>query len=169
MCCACPLLPKLQKKFGVFWNIRTKPEFFRSPMSLKVVDIFFYEELSRIAGHEKGSQWLLAQTNKLGRTRMSIASTGCSSTPCRTPVHSAPSSPLSQQMYVEAMASTGNRGSLYSLLKPCTSSMQIDSVDLPLHQIIKCASLNLRPSSSFKSDPSMIGLIFTDAAHSVLE
>jgi hypothetical protein len=135
-------------------------------MSPNIVDIFFYEELSQVAGHEAGSQWLLSQTTKLGRSKMS---TGCSTTPCRTPDESAPTSPRGQQMCVEATSPAGHRGKNNSSQKSFSSSFQMEGVDSSLNQMIKSAASNLSPSSSFKTDSPMIGLIFTDAAHFVLD
>mmetsp|Transcript_27688 Transcript_27688/g.57623 ORF Transcript_27688/g.57623 Transcript_27688/m.57623 type:complete len:139 (-) Transcript_27688:28-444(-) len=138
-------------------------------MTPKIVDIFFYEELSRVAGHESGSQWLLSQTTKLGCSKMSLTSTGCTSTPCRTPDQSAPTSPRGQLMCVEIISPAGHRGKVNSCQKSFSPSRQIAGVDSSMNQMIKCATSNLSACSSLKNDSSMIGLIFTDAAHSVLE
>ena len=144
-------------------------------MSCTVVDLYFYEELSRIAGHETGSQWLLSQTIKLSRatSRMSLSSTGCTSTPCRTPDHSAPASPRGQQMWTEAMVPAGHRNRIVSTNPPsCHKSFFLniptEGLDSPLEQVMRGNAFNLSPNS-FKSDSSKIGLIFTDAAHSVLD
>ncbi len=140
-------------------------------MPLNVVDLFFYEELSRVAGHETGSQWLLLQCTKLGRSRMSTSSTGCSSTTSRTPDQSAPASPRGQQLCIEAKGSPGHRERLTTTNNESnhtenSSTLRSRDVDSTIDEATKS---RLSPSSSIKSDSSMIGLIFTDAAHSVLD
>ncbi len=142
-------------------------------MPPKIVDLFFYEELSRLAGHETGSQWLLSQCTRLERSssRKSMTSTGCSTTPCRTPDHSAPASPRSQQLCIEIKAPAGHRerpifSHHESSHTPVSSITRLDS---STDQVMKHAASRSSPSSSFKSDSTLIGLIFTDAAHSVLD
>jgi hypothetical protein len=144
----------------------------------KIVDLYFYEELSRIAGHETGSQWLLSQCTRLERSssRKSMTSTGCSSTPCRTPGQSAPASPRAQHLCMETKVPAVH-SERHNLSNPesshrsvsSTSITRLEGVDSSMDQVLRHAWSRLSPSCSFKSDSSLIGLIFTDAAHSVLE
>jgi hypothetical protein len=147
-------------------------------MPVGIVDLFFYEELSRVAGHETGSQWLLSKCTKPGCSRRGTSSTGGSSTPSlsRTPDQSAPASPRGQhQLCIESKAPAGHRVGFFSSnhesshTSSFSSIMRLGDVDLTTVQATMLAASKLSPSSSFKSDSSMIGLIFTDAAHSVLD
>ncbi len=140
-------------------------------MQPKIAELFFYEELSRIAGHETSSQWLLKQCTGLERSssRKRQASSG-SSTPCRTPVESAPASPRVQHQYNEAKKPAVHRESTISSSSGSSSTMRFDvDSSTPMDQAMKRAAARLSPSATFKSDSSMIGLIFTDAAHTVLD
>jgi hypothetical protein len=145
-------------------------------MPSKIVDLYFYEELSRLAGHEASALWLLSQCSKRlerSSSRKSTASTGCSSTSSRTPDQSAPASPRGQSSCTEAKAPTGYRErSVSSISESCHKSlsmMQSEVVDSPMDEAMKCIASRSSPSSSFKSDSSIIGLLFTDAAHTVLD
>jgi hypothetical protein len=157
-------------------------------MPISIVDLYFYEELCRVAGHETGSQWLLEQHNKqrrLKRTASGITGISCPSPLYRTSeitFRSAPASPRSQRASLDGASMAGHHGrtlafgidlcteSYSSNIKSFTDSFPLqrtgrNSLDLALNNAVPSHS----PPPLIKPDSPMMGLVFTDAAHSVLD
>ena len=167
---------KDSSRFSIFplinifsWNHKKRP----LEMPLKIVDRYFYEELSRVVGHEASSQWLLSQNSFRSRHRSSYSSTGCSNTPCRTPERSSPPSPqLSTPAGFSDVAVPGlGNVKVSSSVSHDVNAKFSSSPIYPLSssEAFVAASKLRSISDLSQSDTSRIGLIFTDAAHSILD
>jgi hypothetical protein len=147
-------------------------------MSLNIADIFFYEELSRIVDHETGSQWLLSRSAK--KCKISVTRDSTLSTPCRTPGQSAPASPRSESCMDDEIPSGYHATNTTPCINPCSASFSSSLLSMDVFSLartestsldlaLKNAALNLGTRSVLKPDPSILGLMFTDAAHHVLD
>lgn len=160
-------------------------------------DLFFFEELHRTVGREESFQWLLSQTTKSTSSPTRSPTRSPNRSPCRTPQVSPPSSPRARpsdvvspppRKYVvpEGGGIRRNRSSF------CRSEMtmptlvdeetQRSSSSSPSEPCVALSDFN----NSFKgldvqrlvsmptcggdvSRAGNLGLLFTDAAHSILD
>ena len=141
---------------------------------MSIVDLFFYEELSSIAGHDVGTQWLKNTSGdgaKHGKS--SLRNTGKSR------------SPHTSSWTLDRDEKLQNENVLSSVAK-CRESLQLkSSIRLPkIHvdslpnlyvqsylpqDLIKAANLSPKLKNPTNTDDSKLGLMFTDAAHTVLD
>jgi hypothetical protein len=151
-------------------------------MPISIVDLYFYEELCRVAGHETGSRWLLALHTKQRRLKRSTSGTSCFSSTCRPPdrtYQSAPASPRIQPSCLDGKVSARCHGRPLSAgINLCNGSFSanIRSSTDPFgaeSNFLEIALKNPAPSQIspplLLPDSPKMGLIFTDAAHSVLD
>ena len=136
----------------------------------KVSDAYFYHELSRTCGSDIAYLWIHAQLSAKS-SKGSTCSANC--TPNRSPMNSAPTTP---------------RGRSAGLFPPTHRSVQIkqeglcnakDSNDTTgessadiykaEYQITAVSNTHLDPAAAAKSNGNNIGLLYTDAAHTVLD
>jgi hypothetical protein len=150
---------------------------------MSVVHLYFYEELSSIAGNEAASQWLKdALRDSLLKRRSAIAGFGSSfgrlsrgSSLGRQSEASCPSSPRSCASTTESplfndkpsSGSAAPRDDVFDKSSSCAKTHVInDSYDQEEFR-------NAFPSPSYfsseQTEESTEGLIFTDAAHMVLD
>ncbi len=161
-------------------------------------DLYFFEELNRTVGREQSFQWLIAETAKSTSPPRSPSRSPARS-PCRTPQVSPPSSPRSRstvelmapppRKYVVPDGGSVRRSRPSAIVE----SIQLPQIDTqggsrssstspsltlanPLHelshslssaQMQRLASLPIGTGDEARGDK--IGLLFTDAAHSVLD
>jgi hypothetical protein len=143
-------------------------------MPLNVADRFFYEELAQFVGHEASSQWLLSQNSVRSRHRSSLTSTGSSASPCRTPNRSMPASPPFHSS-ADLGDGCGNSRHLCPARDLANTSSVLPALDLSSQQPFEASTAEAilknssRLSASLAADSSKLGLIYTDAAHSVLD
>ena len=146
-------------------------------MALNIADFFFCEELSRTVDHQTGLQWLLSRsTNQCSPGASSVFKSESSN-------QSADTSPNSQQSYMKSVVSAGQHSRhISSCAESCTSSFcsslssmdrfsleRTESASVDLDLALKGEVPYLHATQSMKPDPSMMGLLFTDAAHHVLD
>jgi hypothetical protein len=148
-----------------------------------IVDQFFYEELCRVAGHEAGSQWLLSCRTKQRSLKRSISDISCSSNDCNEHERTfrrAPASPRSQPPWIDGPTTVYYGKSLHAGIDLCSGSYSAnnrsfaDSFSLPrtesisLERVLKNIASH-SPPPLINSKFQTMGLIFTDAAHTVLD
>jgi hypothetical protein len=153
-------------------------------MALNIADIFFYEELTRIVDHETGARWILSRSSKNYHhveNSMYKSSVRDFVAPSSTSSPSGPSSPLTKASVMDGVASAEHHSiKNTSSSDSCRASLpfSLSSTDLfslprtesaSLVFAFKAALPNVGTPRSQKSDPSMLGLLFTDAAHHVLD
>ena len=142
-------------------------------MALNIADFFFCEELSRVVDQETGAQWLLSRSMNAYHPGTSVQQ---SRSPDQSPA--APGSLCSMSCDVKGVVpATGHHGKHISStsFSSSLSSMDLFSLDraepaiLDLDLAFKSSAPDLDAPCSLKSDPSMFGLLFTDAAHHALD
>ena len=158
-------------------------------------DLFFFEELNRTVGREQSFKWLFSETEKLASPARSPARSP-SRSPCRTPHVSPPCSPRVRSDHIHIPARKyslpedggigkhwssrcRNATSMSTLLddeirslsssptSPC-SNVDRFSYSSPSLDLQRLASM----TSSFQDDEHIrekLGLLFTDAAHAILD
>jgi hypothetical protein len=157
---------------------------YSSVNQMSIVDLYFYEELSSVAGNEIGSQWLKKTVgNSLRRRKSGFARFGSSfgrlsrgSSLSSLSESSCPSSPRSCASTTESpmfndkpsSGSAAPEDEVFAITSSCSkTNFSNDSYD----QAEEFRNAFSSPShfSSEQTGASTEGLIFTDAAHMVLD
>ena len=145
--------------------------------TMSVVELYFYEELSKLAGKQIASQWLRSVLSHSVRSKkLSIV---FSSKFCGTPESSNPSTPRSAVSSTETTMPqdrTASREVIYKCTELSQSEFPVPSRSAS-HELsasndtLKSANTSprLELGSSKTLDGDNFGLIFTDAAHAVLD
>jgi hypothetical protein len=144
---------------------------------MSVVDLFFYEELSRVAGQETGSQWLRTTVRHVSKKRKMMSGQ-------RSPDFSRPSSPRSWASSVDSntnmdkgcagTAVSGTPSSESSIVPPRKLHLDFlpnlhDQLSQDVDMFKAACRSSPKQHALTTSSESRIGLIFTDAAHTVLD
>ena len=172
-------------KFARRRLIKHAKTFVNSPQQIKmsIIDLCFYEELFRTAGHEVGSQWLKSSFGiGMKKRKSTFGRLGATFGPLsgsRTPETSNPSSPRS----VASVADSGSHTDKIRLCAAtlcCNDNLQVKASSP--HQLAQqrnesgwqeqgrrasTSSSKLYPS--LETEESTKGLLYTDAAHTILD
>ena len=161
-------------------------------------DLYFFEELNRTVGREESVQWLISETAKSASPPRSPSRSPARS-PCRTPQVSPPGSPRSRstvelmappRKYVVPEGGSVRRSRPSAIVEPIqlpqidtqggsrssSTSPSLATLANPLHELshsLSSAQLQrlacLPIGTGDEARGEKIGLLFTDAAHSVLD
>ena len=146
-----------------------------------ITDIYFYEELSKLIGHDASYEWLQTNSERRGKSISISLSTSSQSSMQSSPQHSAATTPRrlsSIQPYLHCINSDHQE-----TLDQHASSQKSDETLGVLPKTLRSDFLELRPQAQSTDTPrrevdphpaesamqGRIGLLYTDAAHSVLE
>jgi hypothetical protein len=143
-----------------------------STVGSNVSDAYFYHELSRTCGSDIAYLWIHAQLSAKSNKCNTGSSTTC--TPNRSPMNSAPTTPRGRSA---GMAFPPTHRSVQIKEEVCGNSKDVvksteeSSADRykAEYQITAAKNTHLDPATAAKSNGNNIGLLYTDAAHTVLD
>ena len=137
---------------------------------MSIVDLYFFEELSSTAGHEIGTQWLKKiVANSLKRRKSAVGrsfSRLTNGSSGKTPDTSTPSSPRSWTSAADATTQ-------FDKYSAASGNIPLEqSTVLFTHwpdETFKTANQGSKLYPTTHADISKEGLVFTDAAHTVID
>ena len=138
---------------------------------MSVVEVYFFEELSMLVGQQSATQWLESTVRHNIRKRSSallsreLGSTGTSTPDSRTPESSCPPSP-------RCCVPLNARHDRPARKDPAQTKKNVSSdvrSSLCNHEMINPAVSSTKLARAKEHDRSMYGLLFTDAAHAVVD